>query len=51
MFVRWQSDVVNTKKSILHVCEKNLITQTKGQYRNDEIEVLRNYALHAKDVG
>ena len=43
--VRWHSDLVNTKESLLPVCDKPYY---KGiLQKGKEIEKLRNYALEA----
>jgi len=43
--VRSQSDQVNTKESILPVCDKPYHTNKRKVQKGEEIEVLRNCAL------
>jgi len=47
MIVRWQSDlhVVNTKESLLPVCDKPYLTTKRKVQQGEEIEVLWNCAL------
>ena len=45
--VRWQSDLVNTKESVL-LFVINLITQTRMVQKGEEIGVLLNYALSVR---
>ena len=48
MIVRWQSDSVNTKESVLPVCDKSYHTNKRILQKGEEIEVLRNNAFHEK---
>jgi len=43
--VRWLSDLVNTKESILPVCDKPYYTNNGISHKWEELENLRNYAL------
>ena len=44
--VRWQSDLVNTKESILPVCDKPYHTNKRIVQKGKEIGVLLKYALN-----
>ena len=46
MIVRWQSDLVNTKKSILPVCDKPYHMNKRTVQKGEEIEVWWNCALY-----
>jgi len=45
MIVRWQSDQVNTKESVLPVGDKPYHMNKRNVQKGEEIEVLLNYAL------
>jgi len=45
MIVGWQSDLVNTKESVLPVCDKPFYMNKRKVQKGDEIEALRNCAL------
>ena len=42
MIVRWQSDLVKTKESVLPVCSKLYYTNKRKVQKGEEIEVLQN---------
>ena len=44
--VRLHSDLVNTKESVLLVCDKHYHINKGNIQKGGEIKVLRNYALH-----
>jgi len=44
--VRLHSDLVNTKESVLLVCDKHYDMNKGNIQKGDKIKVLRNYALH-----
>ena len=48
MMVRWKSDLVNTKESILLACDKPYHTNKRMVQKGEEIEVWRNRALSAQ---
>jgi len=50
MIVRWQSDLVNTKESVLPVCDKPYQTNKRKIQKREEIEVLQSYALIHKNI-
>jgi len=45
MVAGWYSDLVNTKESILLVCDKPYYTNKRNVHKGDEIEVARNCTL------
>jgi len=45
MIVRWQSDLVNTKESILPVWDQPYHANKRNIQKGEEIEVLRNCAF------
>ena len=45
MIVRWHFDLVNTKESVLPVCDKPNHTNERMVQKGEEIEVMRNCAL------
>jgi len=45
MIVRWHFDLVNTKESVLPVCDKPKHTNKRKVQKGEEIEVMRNCAL------
>jgi len=45
LIIRWQSDLVYTKESILPVCDKPYHTNKNTAQNDEEIESLRNYAF------
>jgi len=46
MIVRWQSDLVNTKESVLPVRNKPYYTNKRKVQKWEEIEVVRSYKMH-----
>jgi len=48
--VRRKSDLVNTKESILPVCDKPYHTNNRILQKWEELEKLRNYALVPKNT-
>jgi len=45
MIVRWHSDPVNKRESLLNVCNRTYHMNKRNIQKGEEIEVLRNYAL------
>ena len=43
--IKWQSDLANTKESVLPVCDKLYHTNNGIQQKWEVIKILRNYAL------